>query len=395
MAYEYGKNLTTFCVSLSLVVLIVEALLRLGPSYPALLQYDPFLGVRFLPGAQGEFTKEGYSYVKINGQGFRNPEFGQKKAPGEVRIGILGDSFVAALQVDESKNFSRLLEQELSLCRPSVRVVNLGVPGYGTVQEYLLSQMVRGLEFDHLVLAFYPGNDLINNSPLLSGEEIRPHFDPEKGEFDYSFRSREDFRVFSSRLYRRLARIARYSYIARHTLRAIYRVISAEESPPHEDTGASCAQETGVQRTLIRENRAGTYQEPRTEEWRQAWQVTETLLYRLHTESRENGVQFALLSLSAPVQVFPHQGLRSCLARNLNEPDLHYPNRRLAEFSRRSGIPFLDVLPGMERALEQNSSLYFHGFGERLGTGHYNEEGHLQVARELSLFLRPAICGDR
>ncbi|MBE7436826.1 MAG: SGNH/GDSL hydrolase family protein [Spirochaetales bacterium] len=395
MVSESGKNLLTVFLSLFLVILMVEILLRIGPSYPALLQYDPVLGVRFLPGAEGYFSKEGSSYVKINRQGFRNPEFPQEKGPGEVRIGILGDSFVAALQVEEDQNFTRLLENELKRCQPAVRVVNLGVPGYGTVQEYLLSQQIRDLKFDWLILSFYPGNDLINNSPLLSGAEIRPHFDPVKNEFDFSFQGREDFRVFSSRLYLRLARIARYSYIARHTLRAIYRMISAEASPPQEDTGASCAKETGIQRTLLRENRAGTYQEPRTEEWRQAWQATETLLFRLHTESRERGMQFALLSLSAPVQVFPHRELRSCLARNLNEPDLHYPNRRLAEFSRRRGIPFLDVLPGMERALEQNSAIYFHGFGERLGTGHYNEEGHRLVASELALFLRPAICKER
>ena len=67
--------------------------------------------------------------------------------------------------------------------------------------------------------------------------------------------------------------------------------------------------------------------------------------------------------------------------RRLGVGDLSYPDRRLAEFGRREGIPVLNLAPPMAQQAEEHD-VFFHGFKGSLGTGHWNREGH-RVAGEL------------
>jgi hypothetical protein len=61
--------------------------------------------------------------------------------------------------------------------------------------------------------------------------------------------------------------------------------------------------------------------------------------------------------------------------------DLYYPERRIAEFGKREGMPVLNLAPPMAAQAEQRH-VYFHGADGKLGFGHWNEEGN-RVAGEL------------
>ncbi|GIW39873.1 MAG: hypothetical protein KatS3mg076_0450 [Candidatus Binatia bacterium] len=133
---------------------------------------DPVLGARLVPGKKGWWTQEEREFlvwVEINDLGLRDVPRKLEKADGVFRILALGDSFLEALQVPLERAFTQVLERELSsrLGRP-VEVINAGHSAYGTAGELLFFRE-RGVRFDPdlVLLAFYPGNDVLNNSPEL------------------------------------------------------------------------------------------------------------------------------------------------------------------------------------------------------------------------------------
>ena len=81
------------------------------------------------------------------------------------------------------------LERLVSTAERRVEVVNLGVWGYGTLQEYLVFNAVgRAYRPDVVVLAIYLSNDLRENSLALASltndlkARARPFLDPQVSE---------------------------------------------------------------------------------------------------------------------------------------------------------------------------------------------------------------------
>ena len=67
----------------------------------------------------------------------------------------------------------------------AIEVMNFGVDGYGTAQEFFtLLEDVWQFSPDIVVLAFFPGNDVRNNSVILKGDKCRPFFVPHRSEAD-------------------------------------------------------------------------------------------------------------------------------------------------------------------------------------------------------------------
>src|SRR5690242_17953292 len=74
--------------------------------FPYFYCYDDYCGWGLNPGAHGWYRREGTAYVRINHDGFRGPDFTEAKPPGVVRVAVLGDSYVEAMQVPEDKTFT-------------------------------------------------------------------------------------------------------------------------------------------------------------------------------------------------------------------------------------------------------------------------------------------------
>lgn len=106
--------------------------------------------------------------VETNSKGLRDDEHSYSKDQNTYRIVLLGDSYMEAYQVDFEESLSKLLETILTSKEKKVEVINLGVGGYGTTQQYLYL-IEEGLSYqpDMILLGFYPGNDLQNNSRIL------------------------------------------------------------------------------------------------------------------------------------------------------------------------------------------------------------------------------------
>jgi hypothetical protein len=94
-----------------------------------------------------------------------------KKPDGVFRILVLGDSFMEADSVELNDTFYRQVEELARAAGKNVEVINMGVAGYGTLQEYLVYRDIGQLyEPDLVLVGFFDGNDLMNNSlELASG----------------------------------------------------------------------------------------------------------------------------------------------------------------------------------------------------------------------------------
>ena len=111
--------------------------------------------------------------VHQNKYGLRGPDDMQwKKTAGKRRILVLGDSYVWGYGVNQNELFSA----------PEVHgtddeILNFGVSGYGTDQEYLF-YLREGTRFaaDEVVVALTPYNDIANNLGPKQYGYLKPYF---------------------------------------------------------------------------------------------------------------------------------------------------------------------------------------------------------------------------
>ncbi len=116
-----------------------------------LYEYHPVTGYRFIPGIKARIRHEGGGYlVKANRAGFRcEHEATPQKPDGVFRVLLFGDSYTAGEGVSNRFRFGDVLETLI----PRVQVLNFGLPGSGTDQQYLTwREFAAGLDYDLLLL---------------------------------------------------------------------------------------------------------------------------------------------------------------------------------------------------------------------------------------------------
>ena len=117
--------------------------------------------------------------IHQNQFGLRSPDEMQlKKTPGKKRVLVLGDSYVWGVSAGQDDLFTN----------PNVHgtndeLINAGVSGYGTDQEYLF-YLHAGQKFDvdQVVLVFTPYNDVTNNLASKQYSYFKPYFTLNNGE---------------------------------------------------------------------------------------------------------------------------------------------------------------------------------------------------------------------
>ena len=102
-----------------------------------------------------------------NSAGIRGPEVKREKPPRVWRIATIGDSVTYGLGVEGARAFPNLLESKLNDADVGpVEVLNFGVPGYNTFQEYtLLKQRVLEFDPDLVIMTFSP--DDVETTPVI------------------------------------------------------------------------------------------------------------------------------------------------------------------------------------------------------------------------------------
>jgi hypothetical protein len=187
--------------------LILEVVFRTTNLFGARLawaQPDPLIVYRFTPGRTYWQSKENDHPVsgRINSLGWRDRERSLAKPPGVTRVCFLGDSMLAAFEVETDSTFVALAEDELnSRSGPAVEILNLGLPGATQTEELqVLVHDVEELSPDIVALYFNPGNDIGDVSRKTRGPMRGYFLVNEDGTltFDDSFTQTRQFKVRSA-----------------------------------------------------------------------------------------------------------------------------------------------------------------------------------------------------
>jgi hypothetical protein len=363
------KELALVGVALVASFLLAELLLRLiGVSYPVFIRTDSIRGTAHIEGAEGWYRSEGESWVEINRDGLRGPDVAVEKPAGTFRVALLGDSYIEAVQVPFDQTVGEVLEGRLSTLRGTpVEVLNFGVGGYGTTQELLtLQQKVWKYAPDLILLAVTTGNDISDNYRPLKRVDYIPYYVLRDGQLalDTSFLRSREYLNRSTRTSRFLLSVVQHSRLAQ----LLNQVRHSRRAGERERDRAGTGEELGLDDNVY-------LPPPPNSDWQKAWSITEGVLRLMRDECRSKHVPLAVVTLTTGNQVQPVLEEREKLLRRLGVKDLYYPDRRLAEFGRREGIPVLQLAPPMARQAEERH-VFFHGFDGRLGRGHWNRDGH-------------------
>jgi len=337
------------------------------------------------PGFEVWFAREGRAYVQVNSAGLRDQEHSIDKPESVYRIAVLGDSAAEALQVEVKDTFWWLLQEKLARCafQPGkrVEVINFGVSGFGTAQEYLMLESVAiRYRPDLVLLEFNGGNDVRNNSIALEPEKIRPFFlFDRRGELalDASFAATAGFRRRSSALMELARTLSDYSRVIQ--LLNAFRNAELFRRP----SAGEALLEAGLDGAVLTP--------PHDPSWKDAWAVTERLIAKTNEFAKRNGTRLIVVIVPFQIQVHPDRRVRETMQMKLGVPDLSYLDQRIEGFAKKQGIRAIPLAYEMQR-LAEAGRVHFHGFeNTRMGIGHWNEGGHRAVAEIIARNL----CADQ
>ena len=157
-------------ISVSVAFFALELLVRFLPS-PYSPDTSPIftchnsLGWIGAPGFHGVLEDANYQQELVfNSLGMHDTEHTLEKPPHTIRILMLGDSFVHAVQVNEEATAHQVLEDYLNQREQadtfSFEVMSGGVVNWGTNQQLVYyREQGRYFQPDLVLLMFYIGND--------------------------------------------------------------------------------------------------------------------------------------------------------------------------------------------------------------------------------------------
>ena len=364
-------NLALLLAALVVCVLLAEVGVRmLTPYSPALLVADPVVGKRFLPGFASRIHVPECGCevdVRFDREGLRGPDRPHAKPPGVKRVAVVGDSMVAAVATAEEKTLAGRLERLLAASRPAAKweVMNAGVSSSSTGSELALYRAVlERYAPDVLVLVFWVGNDLADNSFELT-RAPRLYFD-----LDASGRLVQlPFAFEPSPIAGWLDRRSRF-YVWQ---KAAFRQLR----------GSVHAATRGLEPVDL------VFAEPEPEPVAHAWAITAALLRAFREETAARGTALVLVAAPSAVQVY--DDLWSELEGRAGLEDTRisreHPEARLAGIAGHEGIPFLALLPAFRGAAPGRAStrpreqLYYEG------RFHWNDAGNALAARTVHELL--------
>lgn len=367
---SFWKNTLLVLFGIAAALLLAEAGLRIiGFSHARFYLPDYVFGNALRPNAEGWQTEEGRAYVRINSDGLRDREHAKIKSANIIRIAILGDSYAEAFQLPIEDTFWSVLERELNKCpqiQPkTIEVINFGMSGYGTARELLaLRHRVWNYDPDVVLLAFFTGNDIRNNSKTLEKTEYYPYFYYEGGKLvlDNSFRTSKSFLEgvgWKGNIRRYLAdsRLAQLLAVINNRARA--------DAAPAAQTQT----EAGLDAQIY-------VSPPPSKDWEEAWRVTEGLVSQMAKEVSEHGAKFHVVTLSNGIQVHPDSSIRKKYMQRLKVKNLDYPDLRIKTLGEKKNIDVLNLASSLLDYAEKNN-VCVHGFDNATPCGgHWNAHGH-------------------
>ena len=181
-----GWNVLFLVAGLALIGVVGEAYFRLrAPFVESDIPYAwfPTVGGIFAPSAEVRHTNglDFWTISRTNTLGFPDREpIGIERAAASCHIAMIGDSYVAALEVPIADKFHVRLEELAAreLRHLDVTTSAFGISGTGQINQLpYYDEFARYLQPALLVLVFVQ-NDFMNNAPILEG--LHQGVDPDR-----------------------------------------------------------------------------------------------------------------------------------------------------------------------------------------------------------------------
>ena len=278
-------------------LLLLELTLRVTGLEPDFFfRLDPQVGASYIPNKKGWYKFSGGDQsIVINQYGYRDRNWDTNKPDGTQRIAFLGDSYLAGMEVAREDRVTEKLAALLQSPDNSVgdtEILNFGVTGFGTAQELeTLRHRVKPFAPDKVVLFFYSGNDLHNNSLELDPEPNRLHYQLDKdGQLE-----RLPFHVSDNALKSWLRHYSRtYLFLRKHIKRlsaarkALTRLGLMQDTITEEEREA-------FEANPIHQLQGAPHLSPMSDQVKRSWDLTAALLKAARDEAETMGAQFGVV----------------------------------------------------------------------------------------------------
>ena len=387
---------TSICLSF----LMAEFVLRksrppdTGKSYEFRVPHPVYGWVLQAGASYRNYLPEATVRVSYNSEGWRDVEHSKEKSAGVFRILVLGDSFMEAYSVDLESSFHKRVEGMIRKLGVQAELINMGVGGYGTLQEYLVFRQ-EGIVYspDIVLLGFYVSNDVTNNSMELEAmlvdvkSEIhsRPFLDPKKTaewkiipvDIDGARRRYEQAQSINYPLGKTLTRRSVLLWIvSEEIMRVVNQVSSFFENTSNSDNESERVHIENMRLAL-----SGVHYCNEPPEFTRAWDITKRILFRLKHDVESNGgrlIVFTVPSIDESrvdnekerVDSSSH-AVSGCLKKTAGYNRLH---QVLDEV----GVELIDLLPEFRRVTKEKGVELFWKSDR-----HWNSEGHAFAAERV------------
>lgn len=344
--------------------------------------------------------------VSYNSDGWRDVQHSIENAENSFRVLVLGDSYMEGYSVGLEDVFHRRLMRLANDQGMNLEVINLGVGGYGTLQELLAFQNI-GARYkpDLVLLGLYLANDVRNNSleleSAVNGESMkvatRPFLSPaaaaewEITRVDYAGARRryENAKSQSESFWHRMLA---NSAVLQALAKAKYQHKKSREVDVSKQ-GKQPAVEPAAAEEERRRNFAffGVNFCQEYPEFTRAWESTKLILERLKQDTTNAGAEFFVFTVPSLSDVHPEtigetaEADLLCLAE---PPSYARAIGILSELE----IEHLNLLPTFrQEAANKNVSLF------RMTDRHWNELGHELAAETVyqTLLAQDALPNPR
>jgi hypothetical protein len=332
------------------------------------LRRDAVHGFLPMEGKSVTWRKEGFSRAKFNSLGMRDYERSISKPPGMIRVAVIGDSYVEALQVDTDKTFCAELERELKQRFPqnSFEVLNFGVSAHNLGQMMLrLENLALKFEPDVVLLAVRhhtcrqlpqnPGGGFIWARPsflLDSDGQLTTDYAIQEKYARSSAGKREKWTGWL----REHSRVWGVSSICVEQILKWWNKLKEPEVKAVQEVSKKTAfdRTTKVAHPVVINNSENERCA------RSIWPVADAIIARMHADCVSKNIKFGIVRLG---------GTRG--DNNYVESEL------LAQTARRLNIPYCDTTPVLNQE-------YQNGRGDEIWyEGHFAPFGHKLIAKEI------------
>ncbi len=358
--------------------------------YATTKEFDPVIGWHLKTGnyeirPAGRIQKVP---IEINRFHVRNKDFDPRLSENQNRVIVLGDSFVFARHFPLQETFTGRLEEILNRQSPfPVRVINAGVPGYGTGQEWLLMKRLAdedGLNAKVYLLSIFP-NDILDNLRLSYGEQevvdVKPGF-----KLDASGRAVVD-RLPSDNLSGLKESFRRPEKNNFWKLRSYYfirqAVVGFFQSHPEY---VRFLMKTGFKVSLPRKPGLlnGWYDDSVVAE---GLPLMKALIAEIKAEADKQGAVLKVFMIPSPVQVYPDLYKKILMGQFPNAPEVKRwvddpfkAQRLVGEICRDLGLDYFDLYPVLKA--HEAEHLYLPR------DGHFDRDAHKITAETLAQWLQ-------